>query len=123
MSVLVKNGEIMTADERYVADLFCEDETITRIGRDLPAPNDAEVIDATGSMFSPASSTRMCTFTSLSWARSRRTRTSRAALVGGTTTFIEMICPGCAEKPLEAFESSSAKRAARAPATSAFTWA
>ncbi len=77
MSVLVKNGEIMTADERYVADLFCEDETITRIGRDLPAPNDADVIDATGSMFSPASSTRMCTFTSLSWARSRRTRTSR----------------------------------------------
>lgn len=29
---------------------------------------------------------------------------SKAALVGGTPTFIEMICPGGEEKPLEAFE-------------------
>jgi dihydropyrimidinase len=29
---------------------------------------------------------------------------SRAALIGGTTTFIEMICPARSEQPLEAFE-------------------
>jgi len=29
----------------------------------------------------------------------------RAALVGGTATLIEMICPGCEEKPLDAFET------------------
>ncbi len=37
MSLLIKNGEIVTASERYVADIFCEDETITRIDRDIDA--------------------------------------------------------------------------------------
>ena len=31
----IKGGEIVTADERYVADIFCEGETITRIDRNL----------------------------------------------------------------------------------------
>lgn len=31
MSLLIKNGEIVTADTRYVADILCENETITRI--------------------------------------------------------------------------------------------
>ena len=38
MSLLIKNGEIITASERYVADILCEDETITRIGRNLEPP-------------------------------------------------------------------------------------
>ena len=32
MSLLIKGGEIVTASERYVADIFCADETITQIG-------------------------------------------------------------------------------------------
>ncbi len=59
-------------------------------------------------MSSPASSIRTCTFICRSWARSRRTLTRRrasAALVGGTTTLIEMICPrATVSKPMEAFE-------------------
>jgi dihydropyrimidinase len=35
MSLLIKNGEIVTADSRYVADIFCENETITRIDRNI----------------------------------------------------------------------------------------
>jgi dihydropyrimidinase len=107
MSLLIKNGEIITPDERYVADIFCEDETIARIGRDVPAPDDAEVIDATGKFVFPGFIDPhvhiylpfMGTF-----AKDTHETASRAALVGGTTTFIEMICPGCEEKPLEAFE-------------------
>ena len=38
MALLIKNGEIVTPSERYVADIFCEDETITRIDRNIPAP-------------------------------------------------------------------------------------
>jgi dihydropyrimidinase len=38
------------------------------------------------------------------FAKDTHESASRAALVGGTTTFIEMICPGREEKPLEAFE-------------------
>ena len=48
MSLLIKNGEIVTASERYVADIFCEDDTITRIERNIPPPPGAEIIDAAG---------------------------------------------------------------------------
>ncbi len=107
MSLLIRNGEIVTATDRYVADIFCEDETITKIGRDLDAPNDAEVIDATGKYVFPGFIDPhvhiylpfMGTF-----AKDTHETASQAALVGGTTTFIEMVCPSCAEKPLEAFE-------------------
>ena len=53
MSLLVKNGEIVTASERYVADIFCADETITRIEPNIPPPPGAEVIDATGKYVFP----------------------------------------------------------------------
>ena len=46
MALLIRNGEIVTASERYVADILCEGETITRIGQDLAAPPGAEIIDA-----------------------------------------------------------------------------
>ena len=48
MSLLIKNGEIVTADSRYVADIWCEGETISRIDRDITPPPGAEVIDAKG---------------------------------------------------------------------------
>ena len=107
MSLLIRNGEIVTADERYVADILCEDETITRIDRNLTAPNGADEIDATGKYVFPGFIDPhvhihlpfMGTF-----AKDTHETASRAALVGGTTTFIEMICPSCQEKPLEAFE-------------------
>jgi dihydropyrimidinase len=107
MSLLIKNGEIITPNERYFADIFCEDETITRIDRNITAPNGAEVIDATGKYVFPGFIDPhvhiylpfMGTF-----AKDTHETASRAALVGGTTTFIEMICPGCEEKPLDAFE-------------------
>ena len=51
--LLIKNGEIVTADSRYRADIWCEGETITRIGPDLPAPAGAEVIDAAGKYVFP----------------------------------------------------------------------
>lgn len=107
MPLLIKNGEIVTASEHYVADIFCEDETITRIDKNISALPDAEVIDATGKYVFPGFIDPhvhiylpfMGTF-----AKDTHETASRAALVGGTTTFIEMICPVREEKPLEAFE-------------------
>ena len=107
MSLLIKNGEIVTASERYVADIFCQNETITRIDRGINAPAGTEVIDASGKFVFPGFIDPhvhiylpfMGTF-----AKDSHETASRAALVGGTTTFIEMICPGRDEKPLEAFE-------------------
>lgn len=107
MSLLIKNGQIVTASERFVADIFCENETITRIERNLPAPPGAEVIDASGKFVFPGFIDPhvhiylpfMGTF-----AKDTHATASRAALVGGTTTLIEMICPARADDPLEAFE-------------------
>ena len=36
MSLLIKDGEIVTSSERYKADILCEKETITRIDRESP---------------------------------------------------------------------------------------
>src|SRR3954468_3810218 len=105
--LLIKNGEIVTASERYVADIFCENETITRIDRKIPAPAGADVIDATGKFVFPGFIDPhvhihlpfMGTF-----AKDTHETASNAALVGGTTTFIEMICPSRADKAMDAFE-------------------
>ena len=107
MALLIKNGEIITASERYVADIFCENETITRIDRDLSAPPGTEIVDARGKYVFPGFIDPhvhiylpfMGTF-----AKDTHATASQAALAGGTTTLIEMICPARSDEPLEAFE-------------------
>src|SRR3954466_11188249 len=107
MSLLIKNGEIVTPSERYVADIFCEDETITRIDRDITAPAGAEVIDASGKYVFPGfidPHVHIYLPFMGTYAKDTHETASRAALVGGTTTFIEMVCPARSDKPLEGFE-------------------
>lgn len=52
MSLLIRNGEIVTVDSRVVADIYCEGETITEIGAGLERSADIE-IDATGKLIFP----------------------------------------------------------------------
>ena len=107
MSILIKNGEIITPNERYIADIFCEDETITQIDREITPPNDSEVIDATGKYVFPGfidPHVHIYLPFMGTLAKDTHETASRAALVGGTTTFIEMICPGCEERRSQAFE-------------------
>src|ERR1700722_7564572 len=107
MSLLIKNGEIVTASERYVADIYCEGETITRIDRNITAPTGAEVIDAKGKYVFPGFIDPhvhiylpfMGTFSKDTYETG-----SKAALVGGTTTLIEMCCPSRRDDALAAFE-------------------
>jgi dihydropyrimidinase len=107
MSLLIKNGEIITPSERYVADIFCEGETITRIDRNIEAPQGAEVVDATGKYVFPGfidPHVHIYLPFMGTYAKDTHETASKAALVGGTTTFIEMVCPARSDKPLEAFE-------------------
>lgn len=107
MALLIKNGEIVTASERYVADIYCENETITRIDKNISAPAGTDVVDATGKFVFPGFIDPhvhihlpfMGTF-----AKDTHETASKAALVGGTTTFIEMICPSRADKAMDGFE-------------------
>jgi dihydropyrimidinase len=107
VSLLIKNGEIVTASERYVADIFCEDETITRIERKIENVRADETVDASGKYVFPGFiDPHVHVYLPFmgTYAKDTHETASRAALVGGTTTFVEMICPGRADKPLEAFE-------------------
>jgi dihydropyrimidinase len=107
MALLIKNGEIITADSRYIADIYCEGETITHIDKNLSAPASAEVIDATGKYVFPGFIDPhvhiylpfMGTFSKDTYETG-----SRAALVGGTTTLIEMCCPARKDDALASFE-------------------
>jgi dihydropyrimidinase len=53
MGLLVRNGEIVTVGSRTRADIYAENETVTRIGKNLEAPPGTEIIDATGKLVFP----------------------------------------------------------------------
>lgn len=116
MSLLIKNGEIITADARYAADIWCEGETITRIDRDLAAPAGAEVIDATGKYVFPGfidPHTHIYLPFMGAFAKDTYESGSKAALVGGTTTIFDMCCPARSQDAMEGFETWSAQSAGR----------
>ncbi|RFM36765.1 dihydropyrimidinase [Chitinophaga silvisoli] len=93
MSLLIKNGRIITAADDYVADIFIEGESITAIGKNLPITATRE-IDASGKLIFPGgidphvhlAMPFMGTFSS----DTHETGT-RAALFGGTTTVIDFV--------------------------------
>lgn len=114
MPLLIQNGRIVTSSDDYIADIYCEGETITRIDRRIDAKSvpGADVIDATGKFVFPGFIDPhvhiylpfMGTYAKDDWDSA-----SKAALVGGTTTAIEMICPGRSDEPLDAFETWKGK--------------
>jgi dihydropyrimidinase len=108
MGLLIKGGEIVTAESRSRGDIFIENETISSIGRDFYAPPGTEVIDAAGQLVFPGFIDPhvhihlpfMATF-----AKDTHATASKAALIGGTTTFIEMCCPSRTEDALEGYHT------------------
>jgi dihydropyrimidinase len=106
MGLLIRGGEIVTPDTRYKAELYVEDQTVTTIGKDLPVPPGTEIIDATGKWIFPGFIDPhvhiylpfMATF-----AKDSHETASVAALIGGTTTYIEMCCPSRGEDALAGY--------------------
>jgi dihydropyrimidinase len=107
MGLLIRNGEIVTHEDRYFADIYIEDQTISEIGNDLSVPAGTEVIDAAGKLIFPGFIDPhvhiylpfMGTFAKDTYATA-----SVAALVGGTTCMIEMCCPSRQEDALEGYK-------------------
>lgn len=110
MPLLIKSGRIITATDDYQADIYCAAETITRIEPAIDAqglPPDTEVIDASGNYVFPGfidPHVHIYLPFMGTYAADDYGSASRAALAGGTTTLIEMICPGPQDEPWEAFE-------------------
>jgi len=107
MPLLIRNADIVNADSRTRADIYVENETITTIGTGLDAPPGAEIIDAAGKLVFPGFIDPhvhiylpfMATF-----AKDTHRTGSIAALIGGTTTFIEMCCPNRNDEALEGYQ-------------------
>ena len=93
MSVLIKNGRIITADSDYIADIFIENESIVAIGKNLTNTADT-IIDAAGKLVIPGGIDPhvhldmpfMGTYSSDNYETG-----TRAALYGGTTMVIDFI--------------------------------
>src|SRR5690349_21217355 len=93
MSVIIKNGRIITATDDYIADIFIEGEKIAAIGKNLAVKAEKE-IDASGKLVFPGGIDPhvhldmpfMGTFSSDSYETG-----TRAALYGGTTMVIDFI--------------------------------
>lgn len=93
MSLLIRNGRIITSSEDYIADIYTEGETIKAIGKNLSMKADEE-IDATGKMIFPGGIDPhvhldmpfMGTFSSDNYETG-----TLAALHGGTTMVIDFI--------------------------------
>jgi dihydropyrimidinase len=106
MPLLIRDGEIVTAEDRYRADIYIEDQTITRIGEDLIVPPGTDIISAAGKLIFPGFIDPhvhiylpfMGTF-----AKDNYETASVAGLLGGTTTMIEMCCPSRKEDALEGY--------------------
>ena len=107
MALLIKNGDIVTADKRLTADIYIEGETITEIGENLQVPEGTEVIDASGKYVFPGFiDPHVHIYLPFMGTYSKDTHAtgSQAALFGGTTTFIEMCAPAGSEDTLEGYE-------------------
>jgi len=108
MGLLIRGGEIVTAESRSRGDIFIEDETVSRIGLDLDVPAGTDVINATGKLIFPGFIDPhvhihlpfMATF-----AKDTHATASKAGLIGGTTTFIEMVCPSRNEDALDGYKA------------------
>jgi len=107
MALLIKNGRIITSTDDFQADIYIQDQRITSIGTDLQADKSTEVIDASGKLVFPGfidPHVHIYLPFMGTHAKDDYESASKAALVGGTTTLIEMCCPSRAESPLQAFE-------------------
>jgi dihydropyrimidinase len=111
MSILIKNGRILTASADYQADLYIEGEKIAAIGQDLPMKAE-QVIDASDKLVFPGGIDPhvhldmpfMGTFSSDDYENG-----TRAALHGGTTMVIDFILQTQGESLYSALREWQAK--------------
>ena len=106
MALVIKNADIVNADTRFTADILCDGETIVRIDREITPPPGAEVIDATGKHVFPGfidPHTHIYLPFMGTFSKDNYETGTKAALVGGTTTIFEMVCPARDMSPADGF--------------------
>ena len=122
MSLMIRGGTVVTADETKRADVYCEDGTIKAVGEGLESPAGAEIVDAGGALVMPGGIDPhthmevpfMGTVTSDDFFTG-----PAAALAGGTTMIIDFVIPDPAQRPMEAWRDWM-QRAAKTPSDYSF---
>src|ERR1700693_2195110 len=107
MALLIRNGEIVTVGSRVQADVYAENETITTMGKNLVVPPGTEIVDPTGKLVFPGfidPHVHIYLPFMATYAKDTHETASIAALIGGTTTYIEMCCPNRNDDALEGYE-------------------
>ena len=104
---LIRGGEIVTDTRHFRADILISGETIEAIAPQLDAPMNCTTVDAHDMLIFPGFIDPhvhihlpfMGTLAKDTWETA-----SRAALLGGTTTLIEMVCPSASDDPIAALD-------------------
>ena len=122
MSVLIKNGRVVTAADDYRADVFIEGERVAVIGRDLTLPAD-RIIDAAGRLVLPGG-VDPHTHMEMPFGGTESSDTfetgTRAAAFGGTTSIIDFAIQDRGASTIEGLDTWHAKAAGRAAIDYAF---
>ncbi|OBX38166.1 D-hydantoinase/dihydropyrimidinase [Halomonas elongata] len=106
MSILIKGGTVVTADNTFKSDVYCEGGKIVAVGENLDVPSAAEVIDAHGQYVMPGGidpHTHM-QFPFMGTVASDDFYTgTAAALAGGTTSIIDFVIPQPGQRLMDAY--------------------
>ncbi|HTW68642.1 MAG TPA: dihydropyrimidinase [Acetobacteraceae bacterium] len=112
MTVLVRGGTVVSADNSVRADVLCVDGRIAAIGPALEAPAGAEIVDAGGMLVMPGGidpHTHMeLPFMGTTASEDFFTGTS-AGVAGGTTSIIDFVIPNPGTSLIEAWHAWRAK--------------
>lgn len=108
MSLLIKGGTVVTADDEFRADVYCENGKIVAVGENLDVPGGAEVVDAGGQYVMPGGidpHTHMQLPFMGTVASEDFYSGTAAAMAGGTTMIIDFVIPSPQQRLMEAYET------------------
>ena len=95
MSLLIKNGKIISDNKQIIADILCENGKISKVGK-IETEENIETIDASGKLVFPGGvdpHVHMELPSPAGPSSDNFESGSKAALAGGTTTIIDFVTP------------------------------
>ncbi|CAI5449138.1 unnamed protein product [Caenorhabditis angaria] len=101
--ILIRNAQIINDDAIFVSDVLIVDGIISNVAPNIEAPENAEIIDATGKMVLPAGIDVHTRITAPDSADDLAVG-CKSALAGGTATIVELVTPKNGESPSAAFK-------------------
>ncbi len=107
MTLLIKGGTVVTAEQTLRADVLCQDGRIVQVAADIARPAGAELVDAGGQYVMPGGidpHTHMQLPFMGTVASEDFYSGTAAGLAGGTTMIIDFVIPNPQQNILEAYQ-------------------